>query len=100
MTDIDLTDSQQVFDRMAQLTLDTEIRQKEISEKLEAQNAADEEYDRLERVARAYLATNENIIVTATAYQGKSRYSWEGISYALVNILGVTECRPMARVVD
>jgi hypothetical protein len=69
IADCDCTDPQQVFNRLAQLQHETKKRLDRIDTLMHDQHKSDEEFSKLEKVARAYLLPLDFPAVNARAYE-------------------------------
>ncbi len=99
MLSIDYSDPHQVFNRLAQIQHDTTKRMRIIEAMTNAQTLADQEFDKLERVALAYLAPKDYPVVTATAYE-EQHFVRQSIDYCLTIVNSSVVMKPHLSVCD
>ncbi len=84
---IDYADPRQVFNRLAQIQHDTRKRIDTIDALTLAQTEADQEFDKLERIALVYLEPKDYPVVTAIAYD-EQHFIRHSVDYCLMIING------------
>ena len=99
---VDLTDPQQVFNRLAQIQYESHKRIARILELFEAQSNDDDEFNRLEPVAIAYLAPHERAVIKSHAYDLESYSSRRiPVEYAVVvTAIKTISVRPIVSICD